>query len=342
MIIGATDVEFEFIHGASRRRFLIQGATSLAFASFVAKAHGMPPQQQSAGISGTTTLGSTMSSVTTVTDVAQRLTINVRIDGQGPYRFLVDTGADRTVVATEVAADLGLIAGERVMLEGVVRAVAAETVSVRELSFGSVRCRDLVVPILPASMLEADGYLGLDVLDNHRVTLDFKNHTLQVGDSRSRLSTFWVRPKETRIRATGSSGHLRAVNCTVDGISATAFVDTGGELSAGNSALLTALVNRDPRYKAIGTILLSGVTGGAITGSAAPIQKIQLRELEITDCTLVIADFQVFNVWGLREHPAVLIGMNFLRRFSKVSIDYGLKELRFDLAHLGLVSLQST
>jgi hypothetical protein len=50
----------------------------------------------------------------------------------------------------------------------------------------------------------------------------------------------------------------------------------------------------------------------------------------------------VFNVWGLQEHPAVLIGVNFLRRFSKVSIDYGLKELRFDLAHLGSVSLQST
>ena len=137
----------------------------------------MPPLQQSAGISGTTTPGSTTSSVTTVTDVAQRLIINVRIEGQGPYRFLVDTGADRTVVATDVAAELGLIAGERVMLEGVVRAVAAETVSVSELSFGTVRCRDLVVPILPASMLEADGYLGLDVLDNHRVTLDFqKSH----------------------------------------------------------------------------------------------------------------------------------------------------------------------
>ena len=57
-------------------------------------------------------------------------------------------------------------------------------------------------------------------------------------------------------------------------------------------------------------------------------------EVELTDCPLVIADFRVFDVWGLTRRPALLLGMNFLRRFSKVSIDYGLKELRFDQASL--------
>jgi hypothetical protein len=54
--------------------------------------------------------------------------------------------------------------------------------------------------------------------------------------------------------------------------------------------------------------------------------------LTFTDCPLVIADFLVFDVWGLRQRPALLIGMNLLRQFGRVSIDYGLKELRFDLA----------
>jgi hypothetical protein len=47
---------------------------------------------------------------------------------------------------------------------------------------------------------------------------------------------------------------------------------------------------------------------------------------------LVIADFLVFDAWGLRHRPALLIGMNLLRQFGRVSIDYWLKELRFDLA----------
>jgi hypothetical protein len=49
---------------------------------------------------------------------------------------------------------------------------------------------------------------------------------------------------------------------------------------------------------------------------------------------VVVADFRIFDVWGLRQQPALLIGMNLLRQFSKVSIDYGRKELRFDLARL--------
>jgi hypothetical protein len=54
--------------------------------------------------------------------------------------------------------------------------------------------------------------------------------------------------------------------------------------------------------------------------------------LTFIDCPLVIADFLVFDVWGMRQRPALLIGMNLLRQFGSVSIDYGLKELRFDLA----------
>ena len=63
----------------------------------------------------------------------------MRIDGSGPYRFVVDTGADRTVLASDIAAELGLVFREKVMLEGAVRAVRAETVIIRELSFGAVR-----------------------------------------------------------------------------------------------------------------------------------------------------------------------------------------------------------
>lgn len=258
----------------------------------------------------------------------------MRINGNGPYRFVVDTGADRTVLATDVAAELGLVFSENVMLEGVVRAVKAQTVTIRELSFGAVRHQSLIVPTLPRSTLGADGYLGLDTLDGHRVTFDFKNHTLQVDAPRSRLSALLVRDTEARIRTVGSSGHLRALSCMVDGVHAAAFIDSGADLSAGNQALFNALAGRDPAYGDIGRISMVDVTGGQTTGRVTVVKKIHIMQLELTDCPLVIADFKVFDVWGLTQRPALLIGMNFLRRFSKVSIDYGLKELRFDQAGL--------
>jgi predicted aspartyl protease len=42
--------------------------------------------------------------------------VDVRINGHGPYHFVVDTGADRTILASEVAVELRLSHGEEVML----------------------------------------------------------------------------------------------------------------------------------------------------------------------------------------------------------------------------------
>jgi predicted aspartyl protease len=317
----------------TRRGFLKYGALSLAFASVISRAQSATPLRGTTGAAAPER-DSFPIITDTDTDTEKHLTVTVRINGNGPYRFVVDTGADRTVLATEVAAELGLAFSENVMLEGVVRAVQAQTVTIRELSFGLARYQSLVVPTLPRSTLGADGYLGLDTLDGHRVTFDFKNHTLQVGAPHSRLSALLVKENEARVRTVGSSGHLRALNCMVDGVRAAAFIDSGADLSAGNQALFDALASRNPAYGDIGRISLVDVTGGETSGSVTLAKKIRIMELELTDCPLVIADFKVFDVWGLTRHPALLIGMNFLRRFSKVSIDYGLKELRFDQASL--------
>jgi predicted aspartyl protease len=315
----------------SRRQLVKYGASSLAFVSIMAKADRVSPldwvESAVAAESDTDT-----TPITAATDAASHLMVEVLINGRGPYHFVVDTGADRTILATEVAVELGLFRGEKVMLEGVVRAVLAETVSIRTLSFGSITCRHLVVPTLSRSLLDADGYLGLDFLDGHRVTFDFKNHTLQVSEPRAKLSANWPRENEARISASGSSGHLQALDCMVDGVPATAFIDSGAEVSAANAPLLAALAKRNPTFGEIGTIRLIDITGGEIFGKVAMVDRIRFSGLTFTDCPLVIADFLVFDVWGLRQRPALLIGMNLLRQFARVSIDYGLKELRFDLA----------
>jgi predicted aspartyl protease len=321
-------------HGVTRRRFLTIGASSLAVASVTSRAQSLLTPRNRSGTADTPSASQDNLPVAASTDTANHLTVNVQIDGHGPYRFVVDTGADRSVLAAEVSVELRLLHGQRVLMEGAVREVATDTVLIEEFSIGSIKCRHRMVPILPRSMLQADGYLGLDALDGHRVIFDFKNRTLQLSAPRSRIGAVLLRPNETRIRATGSSGHLRAVDCIVDGVAATAFIDTGAELSAANSLLLSALAARKPTIYQPRAITLTDVTGGEISGNVAIVDKIQLQDVQFTNCPLVIADFRIFDVWGLHQQPAVLIGMNFLRQFSKVSIDYGLKELRFDLVNL--------
>jgi predicted aspartyl protease len=306
------------------------GASALIMAS-AAKASGLPPLE-----SQCCAYGSSPHDLPAPTaagkEVADRLTLAVHINGNGPYHFVVDTGADRSVLATEVAVELGLAHGPKVMLNGVVQTTLAETVSIRHLAFGSIVSGNFSVPTVPRALLGADGYLGLDFLDGHRVTFDFKGGLLQVSDSRPKLSADWTRPSEARIHVFGSSGHLRSLDCRVDGVSTTAFVDSGAEVSAANGPLLAALAHRNPSFGVIGDMNLIDITGGQIQGKVAMVKQIQLPGLAFDDCPLVIANFQVFKAWGLTRSPALLIGMNVLRQFSRVSIDYRLKELRFDLA----------
>ncbi len=266
------------------------------------------------------------------TDAASHLTIAVEINGKGPFRFVVDTGADRTVLADTTADALGLARSGAVMLAGIVRTVPAETVQVESVSFGPVRRENLRLPILPRSQLLADGYLGLDVIDQHRVILDFQDRVLEIADPLPTLLTVYRNPSITVLPARGASGHLRAARCTVDRRSVSAFVDTGAESTMGNEALYRQLLESDQGYASRTTMKLIGLTGGTAEAHLTTPRLAEIGTLSFIDCTIAIADLQVFEIWGLKDKPALLIGMNWLRQFKRVSIDYGRQEIRFELA----------
>jgi hypothetical protein len=181
--------------------------------------------------------------------------------------------------------------------------------------------------------MTVDGYLGLDVLDERRVIFDFRARTLTVTESRGFFSSLWSHGNEAVVRTLGSSGRLRATNCLVNGVRAAAFVDTGAEVSVSNPALYAALRRHAPDRQVLhGPVALYGVTGGRVLGLDTNVDEIRLDRLALTYTELVVAGLEVFDLWGLTAEPALLIGMDCLRRFTRVSIDYGRKQLRFDLA----------
>lgn len=270
---------------------------------------------------------------------ANHLTTPVMINGKGPFRFVVDTGADCSVMAGEVAAALQISGGSEVVVQGIVRAIPARSVAVNELRFGTVVRDGLQMPILPRAMLQADGYLGLDAIGAHRVTFDFKNGTLEVREGPP--GTFIERSGsgETRIAAPGFGGHLRATACRVDKMPAVAFIDSGAEVTVGNRALHQKLLYQDSLgYAGTRDVELSGITGGSCKGRVVRVQAIQFGDIEFSGCEIAIADLDVFRIWDLMDKPALLVGLNFLRQFQLVIIDYRRKEFRLKLASNGWVS----
>jgi predicted aspartyl protease len=312
----------------SRRRFVEFGAASL-FAPQMAGAQTIAPP-----LPGTP--ADDAARIAAANDKSKHMTIPVMIGGRGPFHFVVDTGADRSVIADDVALSLGLVRGNDVTVQGVVRSVSSNVVAVADLSFGSVKRRNLAMPILPRGFMGADGYLGLDAVDGSRVVLDFNNRELLIGAPRKQDFLKFSRPNEALVPVRGSMGHLRSMNCWVDGVSTTCFIDTGAEISVGNSKLFKTLLAANANYTVLGMLPITGITGGVIMGRVITAGAIRLHTVTFSNAILAIADMQIFNIWGLSQQPALLIGMNFLRQFSKVSIDYGLKEIRFDLASMML------
>ena len=302
-------------NAAWSRRSLI-GA--MAAAPFAAWAEPSPPSAAQPGIA---TGGSGRN----------LLTIPVLLNGKGPFQFVGDTGADRSVVSDVVARQLGLAGGGAVMVEGVVRTVAAKTAHIGELKAGPVTREGLDLPILAVEHLQADGYLGLDVINGYRLSMDFAAGQLRLSEPYAGILAVRDAPNEVPIRLSGNAGHLRAFNCSIDRVRSVAFIDTGAEISVGNSMLYAALIARDSSYNMQETIPLTGVTGGEVDGRITCLKHIALGGLYIDDNRIAIADLQIFRLWELDDRPALLIGMNWLRRFSRVSIDYGRKEIRFDL-----------
>jgi hypothetical protein len=71
--------------------------------------------------------------------VETRLSVEVRVNGRGPYQFIVDSGADTSVVGVRIARDLQLPLGTPVILNDMTHRSIVDRVKVDELSLGPRR-----------------------------------------------------------------------------------------------------------------------------------------------------------------------------------------------------------
>ena len=254
-----------------------------------------------------------------------RLTVPVRLGGAGPFRFLVDTGADRTAVSRELAGRLGLVSGQAASLHTVtgVSTVATADLPSLELTRKPVKIVDAAV--LERADMGADGIIGVDSLRSKRVQFDFETDTLSIVPSA--VKDFRDEPGTIVVKAARRNGRLVLTDASANGHSVTVVIDTGAQLSIGNEALRRRLVGHgliDPLQK----VELQSVTGAMITGDYMFVREIAIGGLKIKNLAIVFADAHTFTKLGLDRKPALLLGMNAIRAFKKVSIDFASRKFR--------------
>jgi predicted aspartyl protease len=258
-------------------------------------------------------------------DRAERMTVPVSIDGRGPYRFVVDTGAERTVIARELASDLSLGRGRRTRVHSMSEVSVIETAVIPDLEVGGRSVRGIQAPLLSRSHLGAEGMLGVDSLKSQRVSFNFAKQEMTVAPSRKREEP-WA---EGTIVVTGRSryGHLVLVDAAVQGQKVWVIVDTGSEVTVGNSALRRKLEQKG-KLGALHPIDVISVTGGRIVAERGAMRRIRIGGMDISDLPIAFADVHPFRKLGLTDRPAILLGMDALQLFERVSVDFANRKVR--------------
>lgn len=267
-------------------------------------------------------------------DGYDRMTVPVRISGHGPYRFLIDTGADRTAISRDLAARLRLSNSEPTTLHSMTGVSQVGTANVPVLDLTAKQVRNVEAALLESDNMGADGILGLDSLRSQRILFDFKRETLTIVPSSSKANV-----GGDSIVVTGHirNGRLILTEATLDDTALTLVVDTGAQVSVGNQALYSRLFRTGRLKKRSGLVELQSVTGEKLVGQYTVVRKLEVGGVTLKDLPIVFADSHAFRQLGLHDRPALLLGMNALRGFEKVSIDFERRKLKVVLPEEGAV-----
>lgn len=252
-----------------------------------------------------------------------RMTVPVTIRGVGPFRFLIDTGSQATVVTDRVMDRIAIVPSGRALLVAMGSSRMVQTIELDGLEFANRRLDGLTAPVLDARHVGADGILGLDSLQNLRVLMDFRENRISVADSHDDRSSGY----EIVVRARRKLGQMIITDAWIDGVRTAIIIDTGAANSQGNAELRRRL-----RARQQDELLTTDVNGVELRSDLAFAGTLRIGGLAMTGVPIGYAESPVFAQLGLDDQPALILGMQNLRAFDRVAIDFATRRILFDLA----------
>ena len=259
----------------------------------------------------------------TTRDHIGRVVVPVKINGRGPYRFIVDTGANHSTISPELARQLGLTAQTEslVTLDGITGTAQVTYVSVERLQAGDLVLEDTALPVVWAPVMAgADGILGAAGMSQKSLLIDFQRNRVAIA-SHVELTT---RNQAIKIHAARVVNGLMMLDTDIGGVRVEAVLDTGSERTLGNIALRDALKSKRRAQQGFVAVLTSvyGATKEVERAEIAAAPTISIGPLRITDVAIVYGDFHIFKVWDLQGKPAMILGMDVLGTLASLNIDF--------------------
>ena len=252
-------------------------------------------------------------------DAAGRAVALISINDQGPFRFIIDTGANRSVLSQALATRLGLAPSGEGVVHSIDGAQSAALVNVESLSFGALRLSRGDTPVLDGPMLDGEhGLLGVDGMAGRLLHIDFTKHCVEIYESAAQLPMQGWQSAPAQMRF----GSLLMVPGEIMGVHVNVLIDTGSDISLANQNFRDAL-------RGVAARTIEYHNGHAFTvGRPIVLDQtvwtptLRLGHTVVGGVNAYIGDFHIFDFWGLQDEPTMLIGMDVLARSREMAIDY--------------------
>lgn len=288
-------------------------------------------------------------------DPAGRPVVDTWLDGRGPFRFLLDTGAALSAVSEFLAGELRGI--PTTAATSTVRGSTGDT-SLRSLRFQELRVDRLRVAAPVLAVLQAtprgedavDGVLGADLLLAAGARLQFafraasatlvggpdEHDAIDRGEIDRGLGAVEIVRRDGPLwairgrfsvppasHATRPDAPPRRPGFARGEVEVAALLDTGAQRSIGNLALQRALrLEAIAPQAAPAAAVVRGAGGQALAAQQLDTPPLRLGTATLPAAPMLYADLPVFAYWGLSQRPALLLGMDLLGRLSQLSLDY--------------------
>ena len=264
-------------------------------------------------------------------DATRRMSVQVMVGGKGPYSFLVDTGAERTVIARELAERLGLVEGAKLRMATIGSSTMVPSYRIAALQMSDLHLSGVDAPAFFGRHIGAAGLIGVDMLEQRRVLIDFRKESMEVLETRRRAPSLIKDDDAIVVTARNSAGRLILSDARLNGKRIDVIVDTGAQTSVGNLALQKLVADRRANRFPFVATTLGAVTGEAVPATRTAIKRIVINGMDVNDLPVSFADSRAFQALGLNDRPALLLGMDSLSLFDRVEIDFPNKRVVFDL-----------
>lgn len=253
----------------------------------------------------------------------------VVVGGQGPFPFIVDTGANRTALSQMLAVRLGLTPKGSGEVHSVYGVATAPIVAAQRLTYGPLALSSRDMPLIDGVVLGGEaGLLGVDSMHDQRLKMDFEQRCIEITAS----NTPFQHGGWTMVRGQLRFGNLVVVRGTVHGVGVNILIDTGSDSTLANFAFrdrLAHILHTDVE----GARAVRAYTMGepVVLHDALLIPSMMIGGIQIDHVKAYIGDFHIFHVWGLTDEPTLLIGMDVLSQTRAITIDFGHATVYFRL-----------